>query len=206
MLYKRVGIETLKYSIRELKAKDIISVNKMYDSRSNKDTVLFQSGFLGLNNINLRRLCGQIILFISIIRPLRRLLLKIHPKNALLPLVAVANREVIGFAYLKILDRLYSKRVTASLGIIVKDEYKGRGIGSKLMEKLIEFGHKETIEKISLTVLVDNSIAIYMYKKYGFEEKEITKEDRCGRLYDVMEMELSLREVEGYAGIGYRRK
>lgn len=197
-------MEALKYSIRELKAKDIISINKMYDSRSNGDIVFFQSSFLGFNNINLRGLCGQIILFISVIRSLRRLLLKIHPKNVLLPLVAVTNREVIGFAYLKILDRLYSK--TASLGIIVKEEYKGRGIGSKLMEKLIEFGHKEAIERISLTVLVDNSIAIYMYKRYGFKEKEIMKEVRCGRLYDVMEMELNLQEVEGYAGVGYRRK
>lgn len=33
---------TLKYSIMELKAKDIFSINKMYDSRSNGDAVFFQ--------------------------------------------------------------------------------------------------------------------------------------------------------------------
>jgi len=104
----------------------------------------------------------------SAVVPLRRLLLDIHPKNALLPLVAVANREVIGFAYLKILD---SKRLSASLGILIKEEFRGKGIGSKLMEKLIKFGCRESIEKISLTVLVDNAIAVHMYKKYGFKEK-----------------------------------
>ena len=53
---------------------------------------------------------------------------------------------------------------------VLKDEW-GKGIGSKLMQKVIDFAKNEAnTEIISLQVRSDNERAISLYKKYGFEK------------------------------------
>ena len=61
----------------------------------------------------------------------------------------------------------YSHR--AELSITVLREYWGRGIGTELMHRLIEFSKNVGIEIISLEVRDDNERAKALYKKFGFE-------------------------------------
>ena len=44
----------------------------------------------------------------------------------------------------------------------------GKGVGSAMLEKLIEFAESIGIEIINLEVRCDNSRAIQLYEKYGF--------------------------------------
>ena len=54
----------------------------------------------------------------------------------------------------------------ASIGIALKERYRGRGFGTEVMHWLITYGFRELgLRRISLTVLEDNIPALRMYKK-----------------------------------------
>jgi len=184
-----------KYLIRELQFSDFYSLNKMYDSLSEESKLFFHPGFLGFRYISFGWFIGQIELFFSTTNPIRKVLLSIMPFLCFLPLVTINQKgEIIGFAYLKIRKGLSSKKFQAELGIGIKDEYQGLGLGSKLMEELITFGLEENVKKIRLTVLAHNERGIRLYEKYGFKRKRLIKngEKWNGKAYDQIEMELSL--------------
>lgn len=57
------------------------------------------------------------------------------------------------------------------IGISVVKEYWGKGIGSKLIETIIDFAKNTAgCEIIQLQVRSDNERAIKLYRKYGFEK------------------------------------
>ena len=61
------------------------------------------------------------------------------------------------------------------IGLMVHDERVRQGIGSKLMEAMIELAEGWLgLERIELTVYTDNP-AIRLYEKYGFEREGIHK-------------------------------
>ena len=60
-------------------------------------------------------------------------------------------------------DQFYGNITT----ICVIDEYRGHGIGNKLMKYILIMGKEADF--LSLNVRVDNSPAIHLYEKYGFK-------------------------------------
>ncbi|MCC3355553.1 GNAT family N-acetyltransferase [Bacillus sp. REN16] len=57
-------------------------------------------------------------------------------------------------------------------GISIQEAYCNKGIGSKLMEYLLEWARTEPgLEKVCLEVFSHNKIAIHLYKKFGFIEE-----------------------------------
>ena len=56
------------------------------------------------------------------------------------------------------------------MNIIVKKEYRKKGIGQILLEKLISLSKETKLNTIILEVNVNNKIAINLYKKNGFKE------------------------------------
>ncbi len=57
-----------------------------------------------------------------------------------------------------------------SFGIGVHDDYQGRGIGSKLIETVIDLADNWLqVKRIQIEVHTDNQAAIACYKKFGFE-------------------------------------
>lgn len=56
-----------------------------------------------------------------------------------------------------------------SLGIYLLKEYTNMGIGTLLMEALIEEARKTDIEQIELICINDNHIAMHVYEKLGFK-------------------------------------
>ncbi|MGE5355549.1 MAG: N-acetyltransferase family protein [Deltaproteobacteria bacterium] len=51
--------------------------------------------------------------------------------------------------------------------IVVKEKYRGNKIGTKLLDKVIEFGNENNCKRIRWQVLDWNTDAIEFYKKYG---------------------------------------
>ncbi len=78
-----------------------------------------------------------------------------------------------------------SKRVYVSR-MIVKKEYRKRGIGSEILEflmrKAIEMGYSE----ITVGVNKDNVNALHLYRKYGFTEVLFDGEDEHGEYFKLM--------------------
>jgi putative acetyltransferase len=83
-------------------------------------------------------------------------------------LVAVMEDKIVGQARL----RRYVGRQShvASLGIGVHDNWVRRGIGTALLEALLDTADRWLgIRRLELTVYVDNTHAINLYRRFGFE-------------------------------------
>ena len=84
-------------------------------------------------------------------------------------LVSVDNNTITGVASLYII-----KKLTRTLGLIedvaVNENYRGKGIGKKLVEKLIGIAADKKCDKTVLNSSKQNS---EFYKKLGFEINEI---------------------------------
>jgi RimJ/RimL family protein N-acetyltransferase len=67
---------------------------------------------------------------------------------------------------------------TGEFGMSVAKSFRDQGLGSLLLEALIEWTKKNsTIEKIGLSVHSNNQRAVSLYKKMGFEMEGIRKRD-----------------------------
>ncbi len=77
------------------------------------------------------------------------------------------NGQIIGHSNLSGFPRRMSHRAEMSLAVM-KSEWN-QGIGSMLVEKLIEYARQNKIEIIQLEVRSDNTGAIHLYEKHGFQ-------------------------------------
>lgn len=112
-------------------------------------------------------------------------------ENALL-LVAESEGEIIGNLSFSGGPRPRIAHV-GELGISVLAEYWGHGIGTKLMEHLIQWAKEsKTIRKVNLRVRSDNHNAIQLYKKLGFIEEGLLTRDFFVNetFYDALSMGL----------------
>lgn len=90
-------------------------------------------------------------------------------------LIALEGGEIIGSANYSGFgkERLAHR---GEIGMSVRKDKWGQGIGTLLMEKLLDFA-KETAkaEIVSLEVRSDNQAAIHLYRKFGFEKIGVFK-------------------------------
>lgn len=59
--------------------------------------------------------------------------------------------------------------------IVVLEEHRGSGIGTKLLAHLISLAIEYHVDNITLEVRVSNEIARNLYKKFGFHEVALRK-------------------------------
>ena len=76
--------------------------------------------------------------------------------------------DLIADGSLNSLPRRMSHR--AALGMTVSKANWNQGIGSMLMERLIQYAKNNGIELIYLEVRKDNAAAIHLYEKFGFRQ------------------------------------
>ena len=114
-----------------------------------------------------------------------------NPPPGMRRLVAVINSEqkIAGFINL----RTFSDRRAhvGSIGILVHDDYQNRGIGTQLMAAIIDLAENWlNLKRLELIVNTDNSSAIHLYKKFGFEKEGTLKKDafRDGAYIDAYTM------------------
>ena len=94
-----------------------------------------------------------------------------NPTSKLHRLIAVIKEEqkqkIVGMASL---HTYHDRRAhVGGLGMFVHDDYQNRGIGSQLMEAVIDLGENWlNLMRLELTVYTDNPSAIHIYEKYGF--------------------------------------
>jgi len=58
-----------------------------------------------------------------------------------------------------------------SMGISVLKDYNNLGLGSYMMEYILEQAKKYGKQKVELEVRIDNVNAIHLYQKYGFKQE-----------------------------------
>lgn len=69
--------------------------------------------------------------------------------------------------------------------LIVKKEYRNKGIGQELLKHMIALCKEKGYQQITVGVDVDNKNAVYIYKKFGFEIYE-TDYDENGKYYKMI--------------------
>ena len=106
-------------------------------------------------------------------------------------IVAELDKDVVGWACLtKWSDRCaYSD--TAEISIYVKDGYMNKGIGKKLMKKIIEKGKSAKLHVLIARITSGNDNSIHLHEFFGFEHIGIMHEvgRKFGKLLDVYLME-----------------
>jgi RimJ/RimL family protein N-acetyltransferase len=86
----------------------------------------------------------------------------------------------------------------AELGMLVADGWRGRGVGSALMEAAIAWSRDRDAHKIALQVWPHNEAARALYRKFGFvEEGTLVRHYRRenGELWDAVVMGLVLDDT-----------
>ncbi len=77
-------------------------------------------------------------------------------------------------------QRVYVSRM------IVKKEFRGRGIGSGILEFLIEKAKESGFSEMSLGVDKDNAAALHLYRKFGFDQIIFEGADEFGEYYKLL--------------------
>ncbi|CAA9400028.1 hypothetical protein AVDCRST_MAG82-153 [uncultured Rubrobacteraceae bacterium] len=85
------------------------------------------------------------------------------------PLVACVEEEVVGQLTLSIYTNPRTRH-SGHFGIVVRDDWWGKGVGTALMEAALDLADNWLgLARLDLRVYVDNAPAISLYKRFGFE-------------------------------------
>ena len=104
--------------------------------------------------------------------------------------VAIAADEVIGAIWVDATHFGFGE-----IGMLVARDWRGRGVGSALVEAAIDWAREQSLHKLSLSVFPHNEAAIALYRKFEFEvegrhPKQIRRAN--GELWDLIDMGLLL--------------
>jgi RimJ/RimL family protein N-acetyltransferase len=105
-------------------------------------------------------------------------------------LVAEAGGQVIGMLHLEV-----SRYGFGEIGMNVDRGWRGRGVGSALLQAATGLAREQGLHKLCLEVFARNTAAIALYRKCGFaEEGRRTQQYRraSGELWDSIIMGLAL--------------
>jgi putative acetyltransferase len=92
-----------------------------------------------------------------------------RPEN-LYSLVACADGEVVGDLSLETHPTLWRRRHVGQIGMAVRDDWQGKGVGTALMEAALDLADNWlNLMRIELSVYTDNAAAVALYEKFGFE-------------------------------------
>jgi RimJ/RimL family protein N-acetyltransferase len=87
-------------------------------------------------------------------------------RTAASSMVAEADGEIVGTINVDV-----GRFGTGDLGMLVDASWRGRGVGSALMDAAIAWSREQGLHKLSLEVFPANKPAIALYRKYGFVEE-----------------------------------
>ena len=115
---------------------------------------------------------------------------RLEPRDGVTVLVAESDGLVVGNLTLW-QEPNPRRRHVAGLGMAVRDDWAGRGVGSALMAAAIDLADNWLgLTRIELTVWSDNEAAQALYRKAGFVQEGIAREYgmRHGQLMDTLYM------------------
>ncbi len=79
--------------------------------------------------------------------------------------LSIEEDKIIAYLlYTEIYDRIEIEQ------FMVLDSFRNHGIGTQLLQKLIEYATDKQLQNITLEVREDNKSALHLYRKMGFQE------------------------------------
>lgn len=106
-------------------------------------------------------------------------------------LVIEDHDEIVGWASLNAYSNRSAYAGVADLSIYIRRDYRGKGVGSSLLKEIECTAIKNDFNKIVLFTFPFNNLGQGLYKKNGFREVGVFKNQGKldGRFVDVMIME-----------------
>ena len=93
----------------------------------------------------------------------------VEPPEGYFSLVACVEHEVIGQLGLHTFPNRFRRRHVGQIGMAVRDDWQGKGVGTALMEAAVDLADKWlNLTRLELEVYTDNAPAIRLYEKFGF--------------------------------------
>ena len=91
--------------------------------------------------------------------------------------IAKVDKEIVGYIIFNIKEKenssmRYRKQLNID-AICVDERYRGKGIGTKILESIKEIAKTRGCTDLYLTVNQENENAIRVYEKFGFKVKNI---------------------------------
>ncbi len=114
-----------------------------------------------------------------------------EPPDGFLSLVACVDGEVVGQIGLETFPNRPRRRHAGAIGMMVRDDWQGKGVGTALMQAAVDLADKWlNLYRLELDVYTDNEPAIKLYKKFGFqvEGTRIGEAFRDGKYVDTFAM------------------
>jgi L-phenylalanine/L-methionine N-acetyltransferase len=114
-----------------------------------------------------------------------------EPPEGFYSLVACVDSEVVGQIGLHTSPNRPRRRHAGEIGMMVRDDWQGKGIGTALMQAAVDFADKWlNLSRLELDVFFDNEPAIKLYEKFGFqvEGTQIGYAFRDGQYVDTLKM------------------
>ena len=108
--------------------------------------------------------------------------------------VALADGEVVGWCDIsRHFFPSHAHRGNLGMGII--PEYRGRGLGRRLIETTLKRARETGFSRVELDVHTDNARAIALYEKVGFVKEGVVRDAACidGRYLDAISMAVIYR-------------
>lgn len=106
--------------------------------------------------------------------------------------VCEAERRIAGYCYAHEWKERPAYHRTLETTIYLHPDFKGQGIGRKLMERLIEVCRRQEVHALIACITACNTESIAFHRSLGFEQVSLFKEVGCkfGKWLDVVDMEL----------------
>jgi len=92
-----------------------------------------------------------------------------EPPEGFISLVACVEDEVVGQLGLNTFPNRPRRRHVGQIGMAVRDDWQGKGVGTALMHAAIDLADNWlNLRRLELEVYTDNIPAIRLYEKFGF--------------------------------------
>lgn len=107
-------------------------------------------------------------------------------RSAVGSVVAAAHGRIIGMLHVEA-----SRHGFGEFGMCVDRGWRGRGVGSALVQAAIDWARGQRLHKLCLEVFAHNTAAIALYRKSGFTEEGRRKQQyrrASGELWDSIMM------------------
>ncbi len=107
-------------------------------------------------------------------------------------IVAIDNNIVVGWASLSPWSNRAAYCNTADIAVYIKEGFRGKGIGNKLVGELLKKGPEIGLHTAIAKICEDNKTSLNLFKKLGFEHIGTMKEVgyKFERLLDVHLMQI----------------
>ena len=99
-------------------------------------------------------------------------------------LVAELDGVVIGWASLSQWSSRSAYAGTAEISLYIKEEFRGRGAGRRLLEDIMREGERAGLHTVLARITTGNAVSIHLHESVGFEHVGVMRE--VGRKFDRM--------------------